>query len=455
MRRAPGVSVLSDIGRHFLGILLLTTFVCTRAAAIDLVGVYDLAFTSDPTFQSAGAANRATQEVRPQAKAQLLPNVTMNMGVAGNSRDVKDNSIFSSSGTLGTHKFNSRDFSLDLTQPVYRKDLWIQLEQADSRIKQADADYAFALQDLMLRASQRYFDVLAAGDSLTFARAALEAFEQQLRQSQQRFEVGLIAITDVEEAKAGFDLARAEVITAENTLDVAREALREISGVYHQDLAGLSTRMPLVTPEPADIDSWTEIALQQNLRLAASLYGAEVARDEIRRVEAGHLPVLDIVGRHQRNRSGSEAARSTTRTEQTTVGIQLNLPIYQGGFTVSRTRESRHLYQQSLDEVERQRRAAHRQTRDAYLGVISGISRVQALVQAVKSTESARAAIEAGFQVGTRTSVDVLDAEQNLFRAKRDLAVARYNYIIDTLTLKQAAGSLSEEDVRLVNAWLQ
>ena len=165
--------------------------------------------------------------------------------------------------------------------------------------------------------------------------------------------------------------------------------------------------------------------------------------------------MLDIVGRHQRNRSGSEAARSTSRTEQTSLGIQLNLPIYQGGFTVSRTRESRHLYQQSLDEVERQRSAAHRQTRDAYLGVISGISRVQALVQAVKSTESARAAIEAGFQVGTRTSVDVLDAEQNLFRAKRDLAVARYNYIIDTLTLKQAAGSLSEEDVRLVNAWLQ
>jgi outer membrane protein len=379
----------------------------------------------------------------------------MSASTAGNIRDVKETTLLAATGRLGTNKFNSKQFNLNLTQPVYRKDLWIQLAQADSRIKQADADYAFALQDLMLRASQRYFDVLAAGDSLSFARAALEAFEQQLRQSQQRFEVGLIAITDVEEAQAGFDLARAEVITAENALDVAREALREISGVYHQDLAGLSTRMPLVSPDPNDIDAWTEIALQQNLRLAASLYAAEVARDEIRRVEAGHLPVLDIVGTHQRDDTGSAAARSTSRTEQTTLGLQLNLPIYQGGFTVSRTRESRHLYQQSLDDVERQRRAAHRQTRDAYLGVISGISRVQALTQAVKSTESARAAIEAGFQVGTRTSVDVLDAEQNLFRAKRDLAVARYNYIIDTLTLKQAAGTLSEEDVRLVNAWLQ
>ncbi len=179
MRTTRGVSALSDLGRYFLGVLLLT-LVCTRVAAIDLVGVYDLAFSSDPTFQGAGAANRATQEVRPQAKAQLLPNVRLNMGFAGNSRDVKENSIFSSSGTLGTHKFNSREFSLDLTQPVYRKDLWIQLEQADNRIKQADAEYAFALQDLMLRASQGYFDVLGAGDSLTFARAALEAFGLQL-----------------------------------------------------------------------------------------------------------------------------------------------------------------------------------------------------------------------------------------------------------------------------------
>jgi outer membrane protein len=434
---------------------LLLTLVCTRVAAIDLLGVYELAFVSDPAFQGAGAANRATQEVRPQAKAQLLPNLTMSMGVAGNIRDVKQNSIFSSSGTLGTHKFNSTQFSLNLTQPVYRKDLWIALGQADNRIRQADAEYAFALQDLMLRASRRYFDVLGAQDSLTFARAALEAFGQQLKQSQQRFEVGLIAITDVEEARAGFDLATADVIAGENDLDVSREALREISGVYHPDLAGLSTRMPLVTPEPDDIDTWTEIALQQNLALAASLYAAEIARDEIRRVEAGHLPVLDIVGSHRRDDSGSLASRSTTRTEQTTLGLQLNLPIYQGGFTVSQTRESRHLYQLTLDEVERQRRASHRQTRDAYLGVISGISRVKALTQAVKSTESARTAIEAGFQVGTRTSVDVLDAEQTLFRAKRDLAVARYNYIIDTLTLKQAAGTLSEEDIRLVNAWLE
>lgn len=425
---------------------------CGPAGAIDLTQVYELALASDPAYQGAGSANRASQELAPQAKARLLPNMDLTHSTNGNILDVKQaNSIAVGSGT---RKFNSSQWQLSVTQPLYRRDLWIQIGQADSRINQADAAYAFALQDLMLRTAQRYFDVLRAEDELQFAVAEMEAFQQQLNQSKQRFEVGLIAITDVEEAQAGFDLARAQVISAENQLDVARELLREVTGQYHLELAGLGSNLPLVTPEPDNIDTWTEIALQQNLQLMSALYASDVARDEIRRVESGHLPTVDLVGTH--TRSGSNGGFSGgSDSEQTVLGFRLNIPIYQGGFTVSRTRETRHLYQQSIDEVERVRRATHRQTRDAYLGVKSGISRVGALEQAVKSTESARAAIEAGFQVGTRTSVDVLDAERDVFRAKRDLAGARYTYIIDTLTLKQAAGTLSEDDIRLVNAWLQ
>ena len=436
--------------RHLAWIALLIA--CGQASAVDLVQVYELALSSDPVYQGAGAANRASQELAPQAKARLLPNMNLSANTNGNILNVQEaNSI--AVGT-GSRKFNNQQYVLSVTQPIYRRDLWIQIGQADNRIEQADAAYAFALQDLMLRTAQRYFDVLRAEDELQFAVAEMEAFEQQLNQSQQRFEVGLIAITDVEEAKAGFDLARAQVIGAENQLDVAREALREVTGDYHMQLSGLGPGLTLVTPEPDDIETWTEIALKQNLQLSASLHASEVARDEIRRAEAGHLPTLDLVGSHTRsNANGGFSGGS--RSEQTVLGFQLSVPIYQGGFTVSRTRETRHLYQQSIDEVERVRRATHRQTRDAYLGVKSGISRVRALEQAVKSTESARAAIEAGFQVGTRTSVDVLDAERDVFRAKRDLAASRYNYIIDTLTLKQAAGTLSEDDLRLINAWLR
>jgi outer membrane protein len=420
------------------------------ARAIDLIGVYQLALSSDPTYQAAGATNRAAQEVKPQARAQLLPNVNAGADVSRNFLDVRKSNSFS---RVGNDEFNSEEYSLSLTQPVFRRDLFIQLGQAENRINQADADYAFALQALMLRTAQRYFDVLRAQDELTFARSALDAFEQQLKQSQQRFEVGLIAITDVEEAKAGYDLARAQVIAAENQLDLAREALREVTGEYHFDLNGLGERFLLVRPDPDNIDSWTQTALEQNLGLTAARFSSEVARDEIRRQSAGHLPTVDIVSSVGRDEATGGAAGGST-FEQAAIGLQLNIPIYQGGLVVSLTREAREVYQLSLDQLEQQRRAVHRQTRDAYLGVISGISQVQAFEQAVRSTESAKAAIEAGFQVGTRTSVDVLDAERNVFEAKRNLAGARYNYIINTLSLKQAAGTLSQEDLRIINGWL-
>ena len=401
--------------------------------------ILELALANDSEFLAAGAANRAAQEIRPQARAGLLPNAGVRLDANWNEGH-------------RTHRI-SRTWSIVLSveQPIYRRDRLIALEQADSRISQADALYAAARQDLMMRVSQRYFDVLEAEDELSFARATLEAFEQQLRQSRQRFEVGLTAITDVEEAKAGFDLARSQLIAAENALDTAREALRETSGEYPAALAPLG-RMPLVTPEPADIDEWTETALGQNLRLLASRHNAETARREIERVRAGHDPTLDAVGSHRRN---DELSGSGGETASTTVGLRLNLSLYAGDSVLSRTRESRHRYRQTLDELERERRRTQRETRDAYLGVESGISQVAALEQAVRSSKAAADAVEAGFQVGTRTSVDVLNAQRDLFRARRDFARERYTYIRNVLRLKRAAGTLSEDDLRQVSAWLE
>ena len=408
------------------------------APAEDLVEVFELALASDPEFLASGAAHRAAQEALPQALAELQPRVRATFDTKWNERQRSGD-------------YRSESLILSIEHPVYRRDRSIAVDQADSRIARADALHAAARQDLLVRVAERYFGVLEAEDELGFARATLEAFEQQLAQSRQRFEVGLIAITDVEEAKAGFDLSRAQLIAAQNALDIAREALREMTGAYQERLAPLR-ETHLVMPEPADIDRWTAIALERNLRLLAAKHDTETSRREIERIQAGHSPTLDAVGSFGLNDSESGGPlRETTRAD---VGLRLSLPLYTGGSVLSRTRESRHRYQRSLELLELERRRAQRETRDAYLGVDSGISRVQALEQAVRSSLTAAEAIEAGFQVGTRTSVDVLDAQRDLFRARRDLSEARYRYVLDVLRLKRAAGVLSEEDLQIVSIWL-
>ena len=412
------------------------------APAENLVDVFDLALTNDPEFLAAGADHRATLEILPQALARLRPDVRMTFEVKWN--ELRQNDDF-------RDDYRSDILSLSLAHPIYRRDRRIAVEQADSRIANAAALFAAARQDLMVRVAERYFGVLEAEDELGFAQATLEAFEQQLAQSRQRFEVGLIAITDVEEAKAGFDLSGAQLIAAQNALDNAREALRETTGTYQEQLAPLR-EAHLVMPEPADIDQWTATALERNLRLLAAQHNAETARREIRRIQAAHAPTFDAIGSFRLNNSGSDRLLRETRRAE--VGVRLILPLYSGGSVLSRTRESRHLYQRRLDLLELERRRAQRETRNAYLGVDSGISRVQALEQAVRSSLTAAETIEAGFQVGTRTSVDVLDAQRELFRARRDLSEARYRYILDVLRLKRAAGTLSEEDLRIVSIWL-
>ncbi len=407
------------------------------APAENLIEIFESALDSDPEFLATAADNRAAQEVRPQALAGLLPSVRVSLDTRWNERQRRRDS-------------RSDNLVLDVEQPLYRLDRRIALDQADSAIASADALHAAARQDLMVRVAERYFGVLEAEDERSFAQATLEAFEQQLAQSRQRFEVGLIAITDVEEAKAGYDLSKAQLIAAENALDIAREALRETTGVYHERLAPLGD-MQLVMPEPADIDKWTQTALERNLRLLAARHDAETARQEVERVQAGHSPTLDAVGLLGLNDSDSDVAGETRRAS---VALRLNFPLYSGGSVVSRTRESRHRHQSALEVLERERRRTQRETRGAYLGVNSGISRVHALEQAVRSSETAAEAIEAGFQVGTRTSVDVLDAQRELFRARRDLSEARYGYVLDVLRLKRAAGTLAEEDLQAVSIWL-
>jgi len=422
--------------------------------SIDLVGAFRQGIINDPIFLSAGAANRAAQELIPQAEAALLPEVNMSSALRANARrDYRAG--FSSRSSPKRDTFFTGNLTLNLTHPIYRQDLRIQVNQANTQVARADAQFAFSLQDLIVRVADRYFGVLAADDALEFAQAEKTAIEQQLTQSQQRFEVGLIAITDVEEARAGFDLATAQVIAAENNIAGAYEALREVTGTYQRALWQLGEDMPpLVVPQPNNIDAWTETALEQNRELEAARLQVANQRDEIRRVEAGHLPTVNVVGSSGVNFQSGNAS-SNSRRWDSSFGLQLNLPIYRGGLVLSQSRGAQHQHQQALEDQEQQRRATQRLARDSFRGVLSGISQVKALKQAVKSANSALEAIEAGFQVGTRTSVDVLNAQRELFRTQRDYSQARYDYILNILRLKQAAGTLAPPDLVQVNDWLR
>lgn len=419
--------------------------------AADLVEVFRSAQNNDPEYLAAGAANRALYEVVPQARALLLPDVQLFGSVDGNRQDIRR--LGTTTNVPGASNFFSNTVQLTVTQPVYNRDLFVGLKQADKRVKQANADFAFAFQNLIFRVAEAYFEVLRSEDQLVFALAQQEANKRQLDQAQQRFDVGLIAITDVEEAKAGYDNATADLIQSENRLNNAREALRAITGDYYEHLAELEEKIPLVVPEPQSIEEWTDTALNQNLALLARRYASEVRRDEIRRAKAGHLPTLNLVG--ETGLDGSDGNFSNDRQIwDSSVSLRLRLPIYQGGLVLSQTREERALYQQSIDEQERVRRLTQREARQAYLGVKTQISLVQARDQAVRSAGSALEAIKAGFEVGTRTTADVVEAERNLVENQRDYSFARYDYIIEILRLKRAAGTLSDQDLVIVNNWL-
>ena len=435
--------------RPQLALCLSLLLPAPAAFASNLMEVYGLAHDSDPQFRQVAASKRAVLEQRPQAMSQLLPQVNLNANYRQYWQDLTTQSF----GASGAIDFESHGYALNLSQPIFHRDRFILLDEADSRIKQADAQLGAAQQDLMIRVSESYFNVLAALDTLQFAQAEKKSLSRQLEQAKQRFDVGLTAITDVQEAQAGYDRAVAEEIAAENAVDNARESLREITGEYLTALAPLGSGMPLVEPDPDNIEQWTSTSLEQNLNVIAAMHGVDVARSEIKVQNAGHLPTLDLVANHGYDSSGGRFGVS--KSHSTSVGVELNVPIYSGGFVSSRVRESQQRLDEQLEALEQARRQAHRLTRQAYLGVISGISQVKALQQAVVSSDTALQATQAGFEVGTRTAVDVVTAERGAYQARRDYAAAKYQYILNTLRLKQAAGTLSDEDLAAVNRWLE
>ncbi len=426
---------------------LLGLMVALPASADDLASVYREALAADPEFLAATAAWQAALEVKPLSRAELLPEVFLSGTVSRDRYDPRNSNP--------TSFATNQNYSVGLRQPVYRRDRFIRLQQADSRLAQADAEFAAAKQALILRVAQRYFTVLGARDNLDFVRADKEALTSTLDQARQRFEVGLAAITDTLKAQAAYDISVSDEITAEQLLADAREALREITGNYPDQLDILQAEIPLAIPEPNEQQEWVDAALEQNPQLLAARAAAETARREVQVVKSGHYPNLDLTADYAYRDSnfGGLTANPLERNDSS-VGLELSLPLYQGGAVNSRTRAQRSLYEQALDQQEQQYRSTERQTRDNYRGIESGISRVQALEKAIESNAKAYEAAKSGFEVGTRDIIDVLDAQREQLRARRDHARARYDYLLSTLRLKQAAGILAEDDVVSINAML-
>jgi outer membrane protein len=441
------------------------------APARDLIGVFEDAVHNDPVIRQADANRLAARESKPQALAALLPQLNGTAGITRERSSGFQSQIFEVAGaTPGSQpqlvvartadEINNtiQQWSLNLRQNVFSWSNWMALKAASKEVAQAEANYAAAEQQLILRVSQAYFNVLTAYDTLQADQTALEAISRQLDQANKRFEVGLIAITDVEDAKAARDSAASTVIADKRTLATSEDQLQEITGQKYDALAKPGPDMPLNNPEPADQDRWVNISLEQNLTLISSRLQADIARENVRVAQGGHLPTLDLVaGRSWDYTSSDQVFNGTpfsnvdSKVNDRQIGLQFTLPIYSGGFTQSKVRQAQYQWIAAKEGVVQSSRATERQARDAYLGVISGIARVQALRQAVESNQTSLKATEAGYEVGTRTSVDVLNARRLLVQAQTNYASARYDYIVSVLQLRLAAGNLDRTQLTELN----
>nr|VFJ73316.1 MAG: outer membrane protein [Candidatus Kentron sp. FM]VFJ73952.1 MAG: outer membrane protein [Candidatus Kentron sp. FM]VFK12712.1 MAG: outer membrane protein [Candidatus Kentron sp. FM] len=420
------------------------------SAADDLLTTYALAQENDPKYGKATSVNQKAREVRPQALSALLPNIAFDYLIARNDQESRRGNPFRQKGDF---YFTSKKLLLTITQPLLRTDDWIELKKANRQVRKANLTFLSTKQSLMMRVCERYFDALAATDELVFAQSEKKATWSQLEQAQRQFDEGFTDITDLRETQAQYDLAVAEEIETRNQLDNAYEELWEITGRYTREIRPLAEEIPLTVPEPDDMEQWTKTALAQNPELTAAQEALKIAEMEIKRINATHLPTLDLVGTHDRY-SSDDGQEGEMDTRTSSIGLQLNIPIYQGGLVMSQSRQARHDYNIALNELLETRRSIQRKTREAFLGIRSYISRVTALQQALRSMQTALESIEIGAQVGTKTFVEVLDAQSDVFEVKKDYASAHYSYILDVLRLKQAAGILSEKDIATVNNML-
>lgn len=465
--------------RYSIIVMLAAVIASPVSYADDLIEIYRQALKSDPTFKTAEAQYLATREVFPISQAALLPSIVFSSAItkqhvnpSGESTEggfslgqfPQLNALAQAAGINPTTVLNNgqsepyyntvENFSLSATQAIFNYANWMTVRNALATVKQAEATYFAAAQDLMVRTATAYFNVLLAYYNLTTVQSQKQALSKQLEQTEQQFKVGLIAITGVEQTKASYDAIVAQEISAKVNVAFQLEQLRAITGVLYPSLATFGKDVPLVHPVPDDINRWVDVSIRQNYTLVAANFAVVAARENVKVIAAQHLPVVNATAGFQQFDNSNLSGSGTFNQGIATVGVTLNMPVYQGGLITAQTRQASYQFAQAAATREQTYRTTMLTTRQAFLGVISGISKVIADKQAVVSNTSALEATQAGYTVGTQTIVDVLTQQSNLFQAQLTLVQDQYNYIISTLQLKQAAGTLSADDLAVINCWL-
>ncbi|MDB5841145.1 MAG: TolC family outer membrane protein [Herminiimonas sp.] len=430
--------------------LLASTVLSLEAHAIDLLQVYREALGNDAVYASARSSLVAGAERLPQGQAGLLPSI----GVGGSyNRLVAE----STAGAVTVdRRATSNGYTISLSQPLFRAVNWETYQQSKLSVALSEAQFAQAQQDLILRVSQAYFDVLSAQDVLASVQAQKTAITEQLASAKRNFEVGTTTITDTHEAQARFDLVVAQEFAALNDLEIRRTALQQIIGKPTGELATLQPGLKLTPPQPAQIEQWVDSAEERNYNVIGQDLLREIAQREIRKNRAGHYPTVDLVASRSRNdQNGSTLSSGSSVSTSNNLGVQWNIPIFSGFAVTSRVREAIALEEKARADLENARRTAAQNARQAFLGVNNGLAQVRALEAAEVSSQSALESNRLGYQVGVRINIDVLNAQQQLFVTRRDLARSRYDTLLNGLRLKAAAGVLKEEDLAEVNTLLR
>ena len=446
--------------------LLMTATALPIAHATDLMDVYRQSLENDPVFKAAYSTYMSQRELVPQAWANLLPQLTIN-ALAGRSNQEVVTSIFDIKQTYGTNQWR-----VSASQAVFNYQAWAQVQEAQASVKAALATFNDAAQNLMLRSSSNYLDLLYARDTLSFAEAKQRANKRQLDQAQQRFNVGLDAITSVYEAQAAYDQSVAQVISAKNNLVNRGENLSKITNHTYENISMLrDSKIPLVSPEPNNVDDWVSTGLKQNYNLFAAKYNLQSARDNIKVQSAGNWPTFAIEGSTVTTHndtgitsSGKSAAAAVNTFADSVfiapkqvlsgVALKMNFPVFQGGLVLSKTRQAQYDFQTSSEQLEKVYRDVVVNSRIAYNTIIDGISKVKADRKTILSQTNSLESVEAQYGVGTRTMTDVVNAQQKLFDAQRQLAADQYDLINSLLNLKYLSGTLNVSDIEEINSWL-
>ncbi len=440
-------------------IIGLTSATSSNLYAEDLMTVYRQAITSDPVVLKATAQYMIAQEDIESVRSILLPQINAYGGYSKSESESEPFTALLPIGTIVTTTTDSINYGIRLDMQLYHHDSWLRLGTSKKAAHRSDISLQSAKQELITRVSGAYFNVLSARDDLEFATAEKVAIERQLEQTKQRYSVGLTAITDVHEAQAQYDSAVSSEIIAENGIYTAEEALRVITNVYPRDLSILDTSLFSTSrPAPDSANEWQKIAEAKNLNLISQKVAVDIAKENISISRSGHYPTIDLNGSYGSNQRDSETegftATSSPYLDSYSVGVTLNVPIYSGGAVNSSVNKAQQSYVSASQDLALTHRGVVRDTRNAYNTVIAAVAATKAFEQSVISATKALEATEAGFEVGTRTIVDVLDSTRNLYNAKRNLSKTRYTYIQNVLSLKQSAGTITEQDLLDINKGL-